>query len=76
MNFLTGAKVDLTVELKTDGVYLYADYSKDVQTLATEGQTHSYEAKISNITLSGDTDYYGYLTLEHSYIVLESSSVQ
>ena len=76
MNFLTGAKVELTVELKTDGVYLYADYSKDGQTLATAGQTHSYEAKITNITLNGDTDYYGYLTVEHSYIVLESSSVQ
>lgn len=45
MNFLTGAKVELTVELKTDGVYLYADYSKDGQKLATENQTYSYEAE-------------------------------
>lgn len=75
MNFLTGAKVELTVELKTDGVYLYADYSKDGQKLATENQTYSYEAKIST-NLDENTEYSSYLTVDHSYIVLKSSSVQ
>ena len=75
MNFLTGAKVDLTVELKTDGIYLYADYYKDGQRLATENQTYSYEAKIST-TLSKNAEFSSYLTVDHSYIVLESSSVQ
>lgn len=76
MNFLTGAMVELTVDLKTDGVYLYADYYKDGQKLVTENQTHSYEAKISNISLNENTEFSGYLTVDHSYIVLESSSVQ
>lgn len=56
MNFLTGAKVELTVELKTDGIYLYADYYKDGKKLAIENQTYSYEAKIST-NLDENTEY-------------------